>query len=73
MPAPVRSSPRKKAASETIFDVLSDDEDYGLDESQNLIFAGSILEESPPTKARNATRCSLCHKAFLNKREFKKH
>ena len=72
-PAPVRSSPRKKAASETIFDVLSDDEHNESDDSRNLIFAGSVLEDSPATKARNAPRCSLCHKAFVNKRELKRH
>ena len=54
-------------------DIMSVDNDSSSEGFENCPMIKSILQESPRTKARNAPKCTLCHKIFDNKRLLKLH
>jgi hypothetical protein len=54
-------------------DILSADEGCSSKDFQNCPMLTAILQDSPRTIARNAPKCSLCHKSFESKRLLKAH
>jgi hypothetical protein len=74
-PAPLAKSVpvSHQEISETKPEIMSDDEGWGSEDFKNCPMVTAMLQDSPRTRARNAPKCSLCHKNIDCKRLLKAH